>query len=136
MELRWMAEYTDNTVFHQFDPFTGVERSSEEIDRSRLSLIDLVDEQGKAILTQFYKPGMRVLYRHRVEQTAGGAKKVVYLLGWQRGDSMHVSMVEELGPGQYRITNTAEWLPNHPWLYAVQAVPADLLEVGSKAPTG
>ncbi len=129
MCLNWTAVYTDGQTLCQFDK-AGAEHSSEEIDRSRLSSIYLNKTNGHVILVQHFEPGMKVIFRRRVEQSPGRCQKVGYLLGWNKGAQQSINLVLEDCLQDYTVENFSGFVENHPWMYPFVPVPADLIEVG------
>lgn len=130
MAFTWAALYSDGEIFPQYEHSSGVERSSERVDRSRLRSFMLYGHQGELILTQHYDPGQRMIYRRRTEVDSSGGVVVCHLVGWQRtvGDQnvQHVAYVFE---ADSRIVLGGKWRDGHRWFYEPRPVPAEEAEV-------
>lgn len=130
MAFSWTAIYNDGELLHQIDRITGAEYSSESIDRKRLSSLVLSGNDGLPILVQHFESGQRMIYRRRIEQTLDGSKAVCHLIGWQMTvdgrNIQHVTLVPEDGS---KIVMGGKWREDHRWLYPIQAVKADEIEV-------
>src|SRR3990172_449216 len=86
MEIRWVAQYDDDTVVNQHDK-DGTERSYEQLDRDRIKAFGLYDQESrKPILTLHLEPGQKLIYRRRVEMKSDQKEpvEVCYLVGWRR----------------------------------------------------
>jgi hypothetical protein len=135
----WAAIYDrpdGDAVLHQFDPATGREHSGEQVDRTRLVAMTLADGAGRPFLEQHYAPGMRLIYRRRVEQRVPALRPAVaHLLGWQRAvggvNCQHVSyLFEESGA----VIMVGPFDESHGWFYPPEPVPGDARPVGGPAP--
>lgn len=135
MAFTWAAIYHDGTVFPQIDPATGSERSSERIDRKRLSSFILYGHDRNPLFVQHFDPGHRLIYRRRVEQEPGGQTLIVHLVGWQETayardgtpkDYQHMTYAFE---NDNKIVMAGKWRAEHRWYYPVQSNPAEEVAV-------
>lgn len=130
MAFTWAAVYKDGEVFQQFSPDDGSERSSERIDRKRLSSFVLYGHDGKVLFVQNLDPGHRLIYRRRVESVPGSDTLVVHLVGWQKnvgGENVqHITYAFEKDG---RIILAGKWRDDHRWFYSVAPVAAEEVEV-------
>jgi hypothetical protein len=122
--LRWEAHYNDGTVLPQ-ERAEGGENRYADIDRDRLASLVLVRPDGTAALSLHLDAGQRLIFRRRVEQQAGGAEQIVYLVGWQQTiNGTNVQSIAYLtATGETHLAG--RWREDHPWFYPAQAVPCE-----------
>lgn len=125
----WLAVYRDGTSLLGYENDQYV--CSTRIEREKLEKIILYGhDRLTPIVTQFYSPGQRVIYRRRIELKAG-RQTVCHLLGWQKtvnGESIqHITYAFEDG----RLWNSGKFNSEVPWMEATVPIPADAVEVGA-----
>jgi hypothetical protein len=82
MRLIWVCRYQDGSTFNQF--YEGKERSTEEIDRTKLYSISLLDARGRTVLIQRYSRGQFPIYRRRTVLRPGqNVVEIIHILGWR-----------------------------------------------------
>lgn len=130
MAFTWAAVYQDGEIFHQFNPEDGSERSSERIDRKRLSSLVLYGHDAKVLFVQNLDPGHRLIYRRRMEAMPGDEVLTVHLIGWQKtvgGENVqHITYAYEK---DNRIIMAGRWQDDHRWHYPIVPVPVEDIEV-------
>jgi hypothetical protein len=122
--LRWEAHYSDGTVLVQ-NRADGSENRYADIDRGRLDSFALVRPDGTTVLQLHLDASQRLIFRRRVEQQAGGAERIVYLVGWQQtvnGTNIQ-SIAYVTGDGETHLAG--RWREDHPWFYSAQPVPCE-----------
>ena len=132
-KLIWSATYADNSVFLQYDE-NGKERSSEQIDRSRLVSFALYDLGGNKYIEQHYKSGQLFMYRCRTAlKTGHNVVERIHIIVCQDGDKRHVIFVFEsdlhIEIGDF-IDPSNPLAGQHKWLYPLELVPADQIPIG------
>jgi hypothetical protein len=141
MPLTCHVIYKDGTylTLWQRDPDTGIEYSSEQIDREKLDTIIVSGAAGRPLLVQWLEPGQRLILRRRVERRIGvnpatgeeWPSVMVILLGWQRtigGENVqHLSVIFE---NDEHVENICRYREDHPWFYSIQEVLADRQVIG------
>jgi len=131
-KLSWVATYIDNTVLTQYDN-NGVERSSEQIDRSKLLSFSLYDFGGNKFVEQRYKSGQLFMYRCRTAMSAdNNIIEKIHIIVCRDGDKQHVLFVFEsdlhIEIGDFNYPNDINY---NKWLYPIEPVSSDLIHVGS-----
>jgi hypothetical protein len=103
LRLVWIVGYRDNTTFNQFDG--GQERSTEEIDRSKLQSFSLVDrDNGRVVISQEISPGQCFFYRRRTVLRSGqGVADIIHVLGWRLAVDKNVRHVCFLYERDFRL---------------------------------
>ena len=120
----WLAVYVDGTTLWQFQD--GRERSSEEIDRSRLRTLALLTKERVPFYVQHFAPSQRMIYRRRTAMPPDGPPQVRHLIGWQQTlggrNVQHLATVcDETG----RVECVDHWNESHPWFRPIEEVAAD-----------
>lgn len=114
--ITWTAEYSDGTVFPQYE--NGKEHAYKDIDRTKLMAFALYTKEGHHIITIHLSPDQRLIYRRRVQKTPGQEDIACYLAGWQEtvnGRNVQ-SIVYVFENGQIHMAG--EWDESHPWFYS------------------
>jgi hypothetical protein len=85
MEYRWEAAYNDGTIRSQK---TGDKYS--ELERSKLTMFALLDEQGQPRLVVRVDPDHKLFYRTRrfINQADVNQNKTIVMAGWTASDGM------------------------------------------------
>jgi hypothetical protein len=125
--LSWYVIYSDGSAFYQHDHKGSY--SSEAIDRARLREFILINQDGKVIIKQHLKPGQKLIYRVRNALKVGhGQLDKIHILGWQQGDSRHVTFIHE----STLLINMGDFVdddPARPWYYPYESLPHDDIAV-------
>lgn len=122
--MKWEARYNDNTSLPQYNP-DGSENKYKDIDRARLASFAVLADDGRLVFEMHLDPRARLIFRRRVEQSAGGNRMVVHMVGWQRtvgGENVQsIAYITECG----EIHMAGAWRDDHPWFYPAQSVPCE-----------
>ena len=133
-KLTWVALYSDNTIFPQYSD--GKERSSEQVDRSKLVAFTLYDLGGNKYVEQRFKSGQLFMYRCRtILKTGHNIIERIHIIVCQENDKRHVVFVFE---SDLHI-EIADFVDSNDltfnqckWLHPLEPVPSDLIPVGTK----
>jgi hypothetical protein len=79
--IQWEVIYKDGTVIKQYE--NDIKRRYEDIDRTQLMSFSLLKDDKK-IISFYFEPNQKLIYRKRVIQPAGKEPLEVYLCGWQQ----------------------------------------------------
>jgi hypothetical protein len=137
MRLIWAVRYRDATTFNQFQD--GRERSTEEIDRSKLHTFSLLDQRGRTVIQQEVLPGQCFFYRRRTAMRAGhGVLDVVHIFGWRLAADKSVRHVCFLYESDFHVELGDFCLPGQrgreeAWKHPVEFLPVDDIPVAGPA---
>jgi len=111
-KLVWVAKYKDGIEFSQYND--SIEQSSENINRTKLLILKLLDHEGKVIISQEYRSGQMPIYRRRTAIRIGEEIiDIIHILGWRMlvNDTFitHVAFIYEsdfhIEMGEFRKNN-------------------------------
>jgi len=118
LKYNWVSVYNDNTRLPQFNE-DGSENKYQDIDRGKLSSFEFYKD-GKIILVCDIAPGARLIYRRRVEQSAGSEPLVVYILGWQKTlNGLNSQSIVCIPEYSNTMVFSDGWREGSRWLYPV-----------------
>lgn len=104
--------------------------SSDKIDRKNLAKFILVSkETGRAIVTQRFEKGQKLIYRSRTAMRSQGVLDRIHIIGWSIDSEFltypirHVAFVFEsdgaIEMGDF-ITPDSKHVNDSPWLYPIE----------------
>ncbi len=130
--IMWHAMYTDGGMLSQYDGTT--EYASETIDRTRLKAIILTTRDGRTLITKYFKPGQKLIYRAR-NALRPGQRQIdrIHIIGCEENGISHVIFAHE---SDFTI-NIGDFTNNQdtPWYYPVSRLPHDEILIGSPSPS-
>ena len=114
VSLTWQAVYSDKTI-NQYN-LDGTQNRYDELQREGLTSFNLVDEQGKAVVSIPLGKDKKLFYRMRVSLPfSSRVQERIYLVGWRKKDGTQQIWVLDLN-GKVRVYKN--FREKSRWLYA------------------